>query len=85
VPADCIVIESSDFTVDENFYRRGDNRAVKKQAVTNENYRENPDPFLLSQTLVTNGSAKAVVVCVGANSRRGIQAEKLDTTSKTAL
>jgi Ca2+-transporting ATPase len=84
VPADCIIVEGQDVTIDESFYHKGDNRAVKKEASNSENYTT-ADPFLLSQTLITSGSAKAVVCCVGKYSRRGIQEEKLDTESKTPL
>jgi len=31
------------------------------------------------------GVGKAVVCCVGANSRRGVSDEKIDTSSKTPL
>jgi len=84
VPADSVLIESNDITVDESFYT-GNNRAVKKEAATNENYSSSPDCFLLSQSLIASGSGKAVVCCVGKNSRRGILDEKLDTESKTPL
>lgn len=53
--------------------------------MTKENIKMNPDPFLLSQSILVTGSGKALVCCVGANSRRGILDEKLDTTSKTPL
>jgi len=52
---------------------------------TDDNYNENPDAFLLSNTLIATGVGKAVVCCVGADSRRGIHEEKLDTSSKTPL
>jgi Ca2+-transporting ATPase len=35
--------------------------------------------------MIISGAGKALVCCVGANSRRGILDEKLDTTSKTPL
>ncbi len=41
------------------------------------------DPFLLSGSMVINGSAKAVVCCVGANSNR--PEEFFDTTHRTPL
>lgn len=44
-----------------------------------------PNPFLLSNSLVASGSGIAVVLAVGARSRRGLKEEKLDTTSKTPL
>ena len=54
-------------------------------SANSENVYKQPDPFLLSQSLIMTGSAKAVVCCVGKNSRRGIFDERLDTNSKTPL
>ena len=74
VPADCILIEGEDFEVDENYYVDGPDPVVVKKAVCNEdNFSENPDPFLLSYSLVTGGYGKAVVCAVGVNSRRGLK------------
>lgn len=54
--------------------------------VVNEtNSSKHYNPFLLSGTFVVRGSGKALVCAVGANSRRGIYDEKLDTESKTPL
>ena len=58
---------------------------MRKQASNEHNFYEGPDPFLLSSTLVSSGIGKAVVAAVGANSRRGVKDEKLDTSSKTPL
>lgn len=85
VPADCILVEGQDISVDESFYDRDDNKPKKKEVATTDNLNMNPDPFLLSQSLITSGSGKAVVCCVGEYSRRGIQEEKLDTETKTPL
>jgi len=85
VPADCIIIESSDLTVDESFYSKDENRVILKQSSNEDNYYESPDPFLLSQSMIASGVGKAVVVAVGPYSRRGIKDEKLDTNSKTPL
>lgn len=54
-------------------------------SANSENVYKQPDPFLLSQSLIMTGQAKAVICCVGANSRRGILDDKLDTNSKTPL
>lgn len=85
VPADCILIESQDMTVDESFYNKAEGHSAKKSAASEENFNTGSDPFLLSQTLVITGVGKAVVAAVGRNSRRGVEEEKLDTESKTPL
>jgi hypothetical protein len=72
-------------STDESYYNKNDIRAVRKAAAFNKNYDESPDPFLLSQALITSGVGKAVVCCVGEHSRRGVYDEKLDTSSKTPL
>ena len=41
------------------------------------------DPFLYSSSQILEGSAKALVCCVGENSRR--VAKKFDTTTNTPL
>jgi magnesium-transporting ATPase (P-type) len=88
IPADCILIEGQDLSVDESIYNHSDlkeNRSIRKQVLSDSNFHESPDPFLISSTLVSTGIGKAVVCAVGANSRRGLKDEKLDTTSKTPL
>lgn len=85
VPADCLLLDGQDITVDESMYYEEVKKATPKIVATPENYESNPDPFLLSNTLVSTGSGYAVVLCVGARSRRGLQEAKLDTESKTPL
>lgn len=85
VPADCLLVEGQDLSIDESFYNQNEIRAVKKKVASEKNYNENPDPFLLSQSLIVSGVGKAVVCCVGALSRRGVVEEKLDTSTKTPL
>lgn len=85
VPADCVLIDGQDLTVDESFYNKAHNHQARKEAASDENYSRGADPFLLSQTLVVTGVGKAVVAAVGKNSRRGIEESKLDTESKTPL
>jgi len=48
VPADCIVVESTDLVVDEIFYHDEVPTPKKKTVCTDENIDENPDVFLLS-------------------------------------
>jgi Ca2+ transporting ATPase len=90
VPADCVLLESQDFTVDETMYYDDNRKATPKRPARPEEdtpYSDtnNANPFLLSNSLVASGSGVAVVCCVGARSRRGLKEEKLDTTSKTPL
>ncbi len=88
IPADCILIEGQDLSIDESIYQGIDSkdaRAVRKQIASYNNANEAVDPFLLSSTLVSSGIGKAVVCAVGPNSRRGVKQEKLDTSSKTPL
>lgn len=57
----------------------GEPDQLEKSAVTEENYENNPDPFLIGKTLVCNGMGTAMVCCVGTNSRSGMAEEKLNT------
>jgi len=71
LPADCVLIEAHDVTVDEAPYFE-DRESIVYKSVSlgsedNNNHRENPDPFLLSKSLVMTGSGKAVVCSVGKN------------------
>jgi hypothetical protein len=52
VPADCVLIEGNDITVDEAYYHDGVETVIRKQISTGENHFVNPDPFLLSKSLV---------------------------------
>ena len=64
IPADCVLISGQDLTVDESIYKKDDEkeaRPTKKYAVNEENYGESPDPFLLSNTLISTGVGKAVI------------------------
>jgi len=65
IPADCVLIEGNDITVDEAYYNDGIEKIVRKTVSTGENHLSNPDPFLLSRSLVQTGSGKAVVCAVG--------------------
>ncbi len=56
VPCDCLLIEGVDVSVDEKAYDPVGERDVKsKEPATAENIRDNPDPFILSQSLVDSG------------------------------
>lgn len=70
-----MIIEAQNLKVDES----GD--ASKEYIHKNVN----EDPFLRADSFVQQGQCRAVVVCVGAHSTRGIVDEKLDTESETPL
>lgn len=68
IPADCILIEGNDITVDEAYYNEKKETIVKKTLSTGaESHRDNPDPFLLTKSLVMTGSGRALVCAVGKN------------------
>jgi P-type E1-E2 ATPase len=71
IPADCILLDGMDVTVDESVFNggRGENIIAKKFSKGEEHHRENPDPFLLAQTLVSTGTGRAVVCAVGKHTR----------------
>lgn len=70
IPADCILIDGMDIKCDESMYRGGKKEVVKKISETKEQHiRENPDPFLLTRSLVLSGSGRAVVCAVGKRTR----------------
>ena len=77
VPADCILIEEMNVTVDQSIYNLGeeDEEYVFKECSIFygrdedevDNHLENPDPFLLQDSKIMTGQGKAVVCCVGKN------------------
>jgi Ca2+-transporting ATPase len=86
IPADCIMIEGQDVTVDEARYNNDhQSQVMVKNVATKENLFSYPDPFLISGTIMNTGACKVVVAAVGKFSRRGITEEKLDTETKTPL
>jgi magnesium-transporting ATPase (P-type) len=95
VPGDCLVLESSDFKVDENIDEKFKLQKDEKGQAIKQNYEldyvskcqrlneENPiaDPFVRADSLVTSGSAKLLVCCVGERSTRGKNSKKLEDDS----
>jgi Ca2+-transporting ATPase len=70
IPADCILIDGMDLTADETIYNEGRPLVNKKQiSKGDEHNRDNPDPFLLTNSLILTGSGRAVVAAVGKNTR----------------
>jgi magnesium-transporting ATPase (P-type) len=68
VPADCIIIESSDLVVDETPDDATDDVLLKSKSAY---LGRGSDPFLRADTMINRGSCKAVVCCVGEHSSRG--------------
>lgn len=75
IPADCLAIKTITFTTDESGLT-GETLELHKAHVTNENYGDSPDPFLLQNTLAVTGQATAIVCAVGRRTRSG-RAERI--------
>jgi Ca2+-transporting ATPase len=91
VPADCIILDEINLTVDQSAYKKGDN--VKKgesqvhhikdagsgKEVISDNHKSNPDNILYSDTKIMRGEARAVVCAVGEHTllSRGRKKEQL--------
>ena len=78
VPADCILIEEMNITVDQSLYDPEHGAAVEKEQSEliydegdgwHDNHLENPDPFLLTDSKIMTGEGKAVVCAVGRNTQ----------------
>mmetsp|Transcript_22249 Transcript_22249/g.16693 ORF Transcript_22249/g.16693 Transcript_22249/m.16693 type:complete len:82 (+) Transcript_22249:678-923(+) len=69
IPADCLLLEGMDITVDEAVYFEDRTAILPKNCsagtLEENNHVSNPDPFLLSDSLVMTGSGRAVVCAVG--------------------
>ena len=74
IPSDCILLNGLDVIVDEAPYYEDRESIFEKQcslgSVDYNNHTENPDPFLLSGSLVMTGQGRAVVCAVGKLSRQ---------------
>jgi P-type Ca2+ transporter type 2C len=70
LPADCILLDGMDITADETMYNEGRTLINKKDISKGEDHhRDNPDPFLLTNSLILTGSGRAVVAAVGNHTR----------------
>lgn len=87
IPADCILLEGVDVQVDEQTYHNGVPSIVPKNVAHPDFYKDNPDPFILSQSLVMNGSGRAVVCALGKHTRleKDIKQESLEEQNETPL
>lgn len=79
VPADCVVINSSDLEVDEEHHYEGEHVMKKKQQLSEDDDTDDTiDPFLLSDSFITTGNGIAVICAVGDSStRKQAQVERL--------
>lgn len=76
VPADCVLIEEMNITVDQSMYYPGQTNVEKEQSTfygpnsptgKPDNHNDHPDPFLLVDSKIMTGSGKAVICAVGEN------------------
>jgi len=72
VPADCIIIESS-------------NLKVQSDIPEDEKRDKNDNPFLTAGSIIVNGNAKVLVAAVGSSSTRPIQDEKINLNEDSPL
>lgn len=81
VPADCIVVTASpDLTLNEHYHSTIDHNRNKLYLKDDKK-----DPFLYAESIVRDGTATAVVSCVGKFSTRRSIEDPLDTSKKTDL
>lgn len=81
IPADSLIIESSDLLVEEK--QQVDDE--DEQSTRKINKARNTDPFLYADSLVLKGTCKAIVSLVGPISSRGNKEQKIDTNFDTKL
>lgn len=74
VPADCILVEEMNISVDQSMYNPKETHVLKEASRYNgleaelaDNHFDHPDPFLFSDSKVMTGQGKAIVCCVGEN------------------
>jgi magnesium-transporting ATPase (P-type) len=64
IPADCLLLESIDLKVDEAYHYNDVKTIVEKHEVNAENTVENYDAFLMAESLVVEGSGKAIILVI---------------------
>ena len=70
VPADCLVITASDDLRIKEPFENQEIERVKTSVEPDDKESQGKDPFLKADSLVTSGSCKALVCCVGPGSTR---------------
>lgn len=76
IPADCILLSGTKFSVDESS-QTGETNDIEKHPMNME-AQFSGNPFLIGGTLVKEGSGVAVVVCVGDFTRMGRLREMME-------
>jgi Ca2+-transporting ATPase len=64
IPADCLLLDSIDLRVDEAYHHDDVETIVDKHQSDAENLLENHDSFLMAESLVVEGSGKALILVV---------------------
>lgn len=64
IPADCLLLESIDLKVDEAYHNDDVKTIVDKHEVDAENTVDNYDAFLMAESLVVEGSGKAIILVI---------------------
>lgn len=92
VPADCILLEEMNIEVDESLYKASHTKVKKELSIyygpvtddnpDQDNHIENPDPFLLTGSLVMRGAGRAMVCAVGKHTRLAKSQEEEDLVIK---
>ena len=90
VPADCILIDEMNITVDQQYYFPNQPPNVEKEQSQvygpdqgePDNHSQNPDPFMLTDSKIMTGQGKAIICAVGENTllARLRQGEDLEIT-----
>jgi magnesium-transporting ATPase (P-type) len=90
VPADCVLVDETNITVDESMYNSKDTAVEKSESFCYgdeynreyDNHKEHPDPFLLSGSMIMTGSGRAIVCAVGKETRLAITRKPQDLMIK---
>lgn len=81
IPADCILLQSTDLSCSEAGLT-GEPEPLHKSHVTADNFSSNPVPFVLASTLAETGEGRALVAAVGRNTRAGRAERIMDIESE---
>lgn len=64
IPADCLLLESIDLKVDEAYHNDDVKTIIAKHEVDADNKVDNCDAFLMAESLVVEGSGKAIILVI---------------------
>ncbi len=71
IPADCLLLYNYNIVADESRLLEDSKVVVPKSDLTNDNFEENPNPFLMQGTYIKSGFGTAIVCAVGDNTYLG--------------